>query len=513
MRSWFVAMPGENASCVGCHESVNSGPPSKPSMAMKNASSAITPWNGPARAFSFTREVQPVLDRYCIGCHNGADPARPNFTANRKGARNFNAAYLALMPYVRRPGPESDFHVLTPLDYHVSTSELFQMLRKGHHNVVLDADALSRLTTWVDLNVPDHGTWSEHRAQPLQEQSNLRNEYRKQYAGVTDDPEKYPADAPRPVGFTKPAAETKRAAAPVVAGWPFDAAEAQRRQNSAGLPKEMQLTAGNTKINLVLIPAGEFVMGDPNGAADESPAARVRIEKPFYMSRAEISNEQFREFNQTHDSRLIDNYTKDHVGGGPTVNNPKQPAVRVSWQQAMAYCDWLAARNNNQRCTLPTEAQWEYACRAGAATPMWFGATATDFGKFANLADKNLRGGLRTVIPWIPAVTNVNDSAVVTRDVGGYQQNPWGLNDMNGNAAEWTRSLYLTYPYRDDDGRNKPEPMKNYNQRVARGGSFWDRPHRATSSARRGYEAWQQVFDVGFRVIVEVDNAKLTASR
>ena len=179
MRSWFVTMPGEHASCVGCHESVNSGPPAKPSIAMRRAPSAITPWNGPARPFSFRREVQPVLDKSCVGCHDGSKPGCPDFRGGRKGDGNFDASYLALMPFVRRPGPESDFHVLTPMEYHVSTSELFQLLRKGHHGVVLDADAWSRLTTWVDLNVPCHGTWGEHRGQPMGEVDKLRNEYRK----------------------------------------------------------------------------------------------------------------------------------------------------------------------------------------------------------------------------------------------------------------------------------------------------------------------------------------------
>jgi hypothetical protein len=71
MRSWYTAMPGEIGSCVGCHESQNAAPPSQPTLAMQRKPSAITPWYGPARGFSFVREVQPVLDRYCVGCHDG----------------------------------------------------------------------------------------------------------------------------------------------------------------------------------------------------------------------------------------------------------------------------------------------------------------------------------------------------------------------------------------------------------------------------------------------------------
>jgi formylglycine-generating enzyme required for sulfatase activity len=509
MRSWFVVMPGENASCVGCHESVNSSPLIKPSLAMRHAPSAITPWNGPERPFSFRREVQPVLDKSCVGCHDGSKSGCPDFRGNRKGDGTFDASYLALMPFVRRPGPESDFHVLTPMEYHVSTSELFQMLRKGHHNVALDADAWSRLTTWADLNVPCHGTWGEHRGSPMGAPDALRNEYRKLYANTTDNPETYPTPEPQPVAFVKPEPAAPRSTPAVaVDGWPFDTAEAQRRQAAAGLPKELQLACGtnsNVKLDFVLIPAGDFVLGTDSGADDEYPPTRVRIAKPFYMSRKEISNAQFREFDVAHDSRTIDTYTKDHTGAGPSLNSPEKPVVRVSWQEAVAFCDWFG-RTSGQRCALPTEAQWEYACRAGTTTPLWFGDLTADFGSLANLADKNLRNGLHTVRPWIPAIETVNDGATITQNVAAYQPNPWGLYSMHGNAAEWTRSLCQPYPYRDDDGRNAITG-KQTGQRSVRGGSFWDRPYRATSSARRSYEPWQRVFDVGFRIILEPDVA------
>ena len=92
MRSWFVTMPGEHASCVGCHESVNSGPPPKPSIAMRRPPSEIKPWNGPTRPFSFRREVQPVLDKSCVGCHDGSQarlPRLPRRAERRRKLRRF----------------------------------------------------------------------------------------------------------------------------------------------------------------------------------------------------------------------------------------------------------------------------------------------------------------------------------------------------------------------------------------------------------------------------------------
>jgi len=83
--------------------------------------------------------------------------------------------------------------------------------------------------------------------------------------------------------------------------------------------------------------------------------------------------------------------------------------------------------------------------------------------------------------------------------VGQYTPNPWGLHDMHGNVAEWTLSKYVPYPYKGDNGRNDTK-TKGY--RVIRGGSWYDRPRRCTSSYRFGYREYQRVFNVGFRVVV-----------
>jgi len=515
MRSWFVAMPGENASCVGCHESVNSGPPPKPSLAMRRAPSEIKPWNGPARGFSFRREVQPVLDRYCVGCHDGKNPAMPNFrgdqrpfelTRNKRGGFQFDGAYAALMPYVRRPGPESDFHLLVPMEYHVSTSELFQMLRKGHHCVQLDADAWERLVTWVDLNVPCHGTWGEQCRRPIEEVAALRRQFRQQFAGLAEDPERYPdtvASAP-PVPFIAPSPPVQRVAVVEAKAdnWPFDAADARRRQVAVGLPTEVKIDLDGVPLVLVLVPAGEFVMGDANGCPDEQPPTRVRIARPFYMSKYEITNEQYRKFDPSHDSGYLSHFNKDQSTRGEPLNRDRQPVVRVSWQRAMEFCAWLYQRTG-QKFFLPTEAQWEYACRAGTATPLSYGDVGADFAKFANLADRQLAKLCRRDSPkWIPHIAAVDDGATATGDVDRWQPNAWGLCGMHGNAAEWTRSLYRAYPYREDDRRND---LSAIGERVVRGGSFYDRPHRARSAFRLGYPSWQRIYNVGFRVVCETD--------
>jgi formylglycine-generating enzyme required for sulfatase activity len=163
---------------------------------------------------------------------------------------------------------------------------------------------------------------------------------------------------------------------------------------------------------------------------------------------------------------------------------------------------------------LPSEAEWEYACRAGTATPMFYGDMDADFSKFANMADAKLTefasypyDTRHTPLEnpskyddWIPKDPRFNDGALLAVEPGRYQPNAWGLYDMHGNVAEWTRSAYRPYPYRPDDGR---EAATAEGRKVVRGGSWRDRPCRATSSARLGYEPFQKVYNVGFRVVCE----------
>jgi formylglycine-generating enzyme required for sulfatase activity len=160
---------------------------------------------------------------------------------------------------------------------------------------------------------------------------------------------------------------------------------------------------------------------------------------------------------------------------------------------------------------LPTEAEWEYACRAGSDSSLSYGAVGADFSKHANPADAaaalfySVTGGV-VVLQDIPADQRYDDGAIVTAPVGSYQPNLWGLHDMHGNAAEWTLSAYAAYPYRSDDGRND---ITSDAPRVVRGGSFYDRPNRCRSSFRLSYPAWQKVHNVGFRVVCEENGHEL----
>ncbi|WP_372847387.1 SUMF1/EgtB/PvdO family nonheme iron enzyme, partial [Pontiella sp.] len=507
MRSWTVAQPGEIVSCVGCHEPSNAAPLSRPTLAARKAPQNLTPWvpGVMPHGFGFKREVQPVLDTYCVGCHDGSKPGRPNFkddTEVRFSAKaNFGKSYMALHPYVRRPGPESDLHILTPMDYHVSTSPLFQMLEKGHYGVKVDDESMRRLATWVDLNVPYHATWTEVNGSERTLASAERTvEYKKKFSGINDDIEWMPPLSARPA-FVKPARQ-KRPKALTLAGWPLDAA-------SAGEKKTVKF--GRQELTFVKIPAGKFVMGSVTGEQDEYPQTVVEIAKPFWMSTTEITNEQLNEFLPGHDSRVIDQQWKDHIYAGYPANEPQMPAVRATWNEAVAFARWMS-EEIGAPVNLPTEAQWEWAARAGSDQPFFFGESG--FENHANLADKSIgRMAVRGVNPkpvpeksrtplnnFVPRDESFDDGIMVPSGTAQFAANPWGLHDMHGNVAEWTRSTYKAYPYDGADGRND---LSAEGRKVVRGGSWRDKPNRATASFRLPYEPYQRVFNVGIRLVIE----------
>jgi formylglycine-generating enzyme required for sulfatase activity len=365
--------------------------------------------------------------------------------------------------------------------------------------VQLDAEAWDRLITWIDLNAPCHGTWSEFA--PISgDQRQRRCELRALYGGVVEDaeqivlPDPVPAEPiiPQPL----PSPEVRLVSAD---GWPFDVDEARRRQGMSGLTQKTIDLGDGVTMRLVPIPAGRFVMGDPAGEADERQQRVVQIESPFWMGKCEVTNQQYAQFDPEHDSRFEHRtswiFSENYLGW--PLNQPEQPVVRISCDQATAFCEWLSARTGLD-VQLPTEAQWEYACRAGTASPFSYGDLDADFSRHANLADYTIRElayqGWRPRPPDIvPRDNRFNDGCLVATSVGSYQPNPWGLCDMHGNVWEWTRSTLL--PNRGDEAAVASET------RVVRGGSWYDRPKRARASFRLNYPSWQRVFNVGFRVV------------
>jgi formylglycine-generating enzyme required for sulfatase activity len=539
MRSWMTAMPGENVSCVGCHEKQNSVPLNKPTVASRRKPAAIRTWHGPVRGFSFQREVQPVLDKYCVCCHHNRDDGvepdlrgdqgrlfayrngrpKPEIVLNvpreelvKKYGGVFPPSYVALRGLVRVGGLESDLRLLAPGEFHARTSELVQMLEKGHHGVRLDDEAWERIYTWIDLNAPCHGTWCEVvGAEKIRNDHRRRLTLRRTYGGDTTDPESYPAMDVEPAKCVYPSKEIQdRPVVTTIEGWPLDERTARASQAGAEQTHRSINMANGVKLDLVYIPAGAFLMGSSNGESDERPVTHVEIDKPFWMGRFEITNEQYALYDPHHDSKY------EHKGSwmfnewdlGWPLNQPRQPVVRVSWDQAVGFCRWLSGKTG-LIVALPTEAQWEWACRAGTDTPLFYGDLDTDFSRFANMADITMRDLAYDARDQyspdlVPRDNRFDDEFLVTAEVGSFRPNRWGLYDVHGNVWEWTRSRYARYTRDPTDGRNEMEPTGN---KVVRGGSWHDRPKRCRSAFRLAYPSWQRVFNVGFRVIIEIDDS------
>lgn len=541
MRSWFTGMPGETVSCIGCHEDKNTIPVPKMTMASKKKPQQIKEWYGKERGFSYRHEIQPILDKYCISCHNiEGDSEKPYLKgdkwisdwssaisgrANSNIGGHFTVSYVNLHRYVRRPGIESDLHMLVPMDVHADQTELMQMFIKGHHNVKLDDDAIRKLSCWIDFNAPFHGRRTDiPHSDVIKRSYEMRELYREMFGAPKRDTEWLP-EIESDITPVIPEKTEIAVGDTVLKNWPlYDPLSGEYdtwkkpqniQANLVSINKIIELGDG-IRLELVKIPAGEFIMGSDRNP-DEAPRTKVKIDKPFWMGRFEITNEQYRVFNPNHDSRDEHRHGYQFGRKGYSMNGDKQPVVRVSWEEAMQFCKWLSEKTG-MKFTLPTEAQWEWACRSGSNTPYWYGNIGTDFTRFANLGDIKLKefaactsfkyyesvkilSNPNRYDDWIPRDTLFNDGGFISENVGRYIPNSWDLCDMHGNVWEWTRSSYQPYPYDDNDGRNDVNVEDT--KKVARGGSWYDRPKRATSSYRLPYRDYQKVYNVGFRVILE----------
>lgn len=533
MRSWTTAMPGETQSCIGCHEDRNSMVIPKRVTASTKAPQKIREFYGRARGFGFRQEIQPILDRNCVACHNSENPAIPYLRGDKMltdwrssiggavweegvgGA--FSESYYQLQRYVRRPGIESDIAMLNPMDVHADQTELMQILNRGHKGVLLTDEETRKLAVWIDFNTQYHGRRSDTKTYERSKPSYaLRTKYEPMFDVEPMDLEWIPEYIENIRNEKAPKTEPDKGITELK-GWGHYKAganyEAWNQINLGQYQKSIEIAPG-LRLDLIKVPAGEYIMGSDRNA-NEMPMSIQTIEKPFWIGRFEITNEQFSAFDTEHDSRTEYRHGYQFGREGYPLNNPLQPVVRISWQQAMDYCKWLSEKTGLD-ISLPTEAQWEWAARAGSAEAYTFGALSSDYSRYANLGDKRLAefaactshkfyesvriiDNANRYDDWIPRDDQYDDAGFVSTRVGSYRANPWDLSDMCGNVWEWTLSAERAYPYDPTDGRNE---IVGTEKRVIRGGSWYDRPSKGTSSYRMAYRPYQQVFNVGFRVVV-----------
>jgi len=248
---------------------------------------------------------------------------------------------------------------------------------------------------------------------------------------------------------------------------------------SAAERKELDKTFTNSMgMEFVLIPAGKFIMGSPNGepgrAENEGPQREMQIPKPFYLGKYEVKVSEFREFvkatqyktdAETKGGAFIAVKGKWERKEGITWNNPgfsqkdDHPVTCLAWSEAMDYGKWLAQKTGHAY-RLPTEAEWEYACRAGSRLAYSFGSDGRELSKFGWYAENS--GGK-------------------TRPVGQKKPSSWGLFDMHGNAREWCQDWYGNYPA--GKAVDPAGPPRGSN-RVIRGGS-WGSPAKDLRCAER----------------------------
>ncbi|MEQ1717454.1 MAG: SUMF1/EgtB/PvdO family nonheme iron enzyme [Hyphomicrobium sp.] len=241
---------------------------------------------------------------------------------------------------------------------------------------------------------------------------------------------------------------------------------------------------------MVVVPAGSFRMGSPDNEAghdkDEAPMRTVTFTKPFAVGKFEVT---WDDWEACVAMRGCDGEPTGDAGFG----KGRKPVVNVSWYQARSYVTWLS-RVTSRDYRLLTEAEWEYAARAGKQTTYSFGDDPGDLCKHANLADHSYRrrGYTREIF-------NCDDGQAETAPVGSYPANAFGLHDMHGNVWEWVHDCYVdSYNSARTDGTSLPE--ENGCRRVRRGGSWYGLPLILRAADRSSILPDTRGSDVGFRV-------------
>ncbi len=312
-----------------------------------------------------------------------------------------------------------------------------------------------------------------------------------------------PADGPRDLDRDLEPSD------PLPAGTWWTPTDAQREAaRRLSLPVWFEHEPG---MRFVLVPRGTFTMGSPEHEQPRGENERrhqVTLTDDLYVAATEVTNAQLRRLRPEHDGG-------EHEGLG--VNADAQPAVRVDWNDASAFCEQLSQEAGEaESYRLPTESEWEYFARAGTTTARFWGDGEAEAGRFANVADATARElwGEHWLSGWNdgwgPRFFPTDDGHAVTAPVGSYEPNPWGLFDVLGNAWEWCSDWYGEYPQGE---ATDPTGAASGEHRVLRGASWINEPRFGRSAVRLWFGPTYRHEDVGFRVVCSVDGARRRVAR
>jgi formylglycine-generating enzyme required for sulfatase activity len=316
---------------------------------------------------------------------------------------------------------------------------------------------------------------------------------------------------------------------PELLGAPFFAREAgSARRSWTTYLGVSELERNSIGMELVFIPPGKFQMGSPKeeeGRFDnEGPQHEVEITQGFYLAKYEVTRGQFRKYVEY--TTYKTEAEADGLGGwgfdaqagdfqGPKFNRgtgklegkgtsyswldtgfpqtDQHPVVNVTWNDAVAFCLWLS-KKEGKKYRLPTEAEWEYCCRAGTATRYASGNDGEALAVFANVGDASAK---RQFPKW--ETIAADDGYVFTAPVGQFKPNAFGLHDLHGNAWEWCQD-WFGKDYYGESPRQDPQGPATGTFRVARGGSFGRTPSFCRSAHRGRDIPGYRYFNLGFRV-------------
>lgn len=293
----------------------------------------------------------------------------------------------------------------------------------------------------------------------------------------------------------------------------------------------------HVSFEMVALPGGEFNMGSPDDEPlrepDEGPVQKVTL-SGFWIAKTEVTWDEYLAFFRATGSQgrtegqFVTSKNTDAVSGAtPPWGAPDQgwgkgsrPAITMSWHAANVYCQWLS-KITGKKYRLPTEAEWEYACRGGTETPYFFEGDPKKFTADGFL--KKLLGPDTAGVASF-AIYNRNSSSRTAEPVS-VRENPFGLKNMSGNVAEFCSDFYLGDYYNNDSLRINPEGPAKGQEHVIRGGSFKSDAKDLRSAARdftktktwlvtdpqmpKSIWWYSDCIDVGFRVVCEFDSSML----